>query len=86
MHHQKATRTALIPQEVSHSSPHWGGGCASSRSVEKSVGTAGVRRLETQVPRGKWSLKISFSGDVLVIKLQQVFVGKPASGHVSEDI
>lgn len=50
------------------------------------MGTAGVRRLETQVPRGKWSLKISFSGDVLVIKLQQVFVGKPASGHVSEDI
>lgn len=49
-HHQKATRTALVLQEASHYSPHWGGDCASSMCVEKSVGTAGVKLLEMQVP------------------------------------
>lgn len=41
---------AQVPQEASRCSPHWDDGCASSMCVVKSVGTAVVKLLGTQVP------------------------------------
>lgn len=51
MLHQRETKTAQVLQEASRYFPHWGDGCASSKCVEKLVGTAGVKLPGMQVPR-----------------------------------